>query len=1014
MHILGISCFYHDAAAALVSDGHLVAAAEEERFSRRKHDFNFPSRAIAFCLEQGGCSARDLDLVVFYEKPFWKLDRILMSVLATFPRSMVAFREAMLVWLLDKMWVRDLIRERLGCPRRKIVFCPHHLSHAASAFYCSGLDRAAVLTVDGVGEWATATRGTAWGNRILLDEEMHYPHSLGLLYSAFTAFLGFEVNEGEYKVMGMAAYGQPRFLDLIFDKLVKLHEDGSFRLDMDYFAYHYSACHSFNERFTALFGRPRRREESNFLDPHYADVAASIQKATEEILVRQATWLNRRTGHDSLVMAGGVALNSVANYRILTESGFRRLYIQPAAGDGGGALGAALWGYHEVLGQPRSDFHLRHCAWGQEHDDAAVADFLRRQGVSFRELDDPCDEVVERLCQGQVVGWMQGRFEWGPRALGQRSILADPREAGMKDVVNARIKFREPFRPFAPSVLAERVGEYFELADADTVDPARFMLLVTPVRPRGRELLPAVTHVDGTARIQAVHRAESPLYHRLIERFAQASGVPVLLNTSFNLRGEPIVNTPAEAYATFARSDMDALVMGRFLVSRRAAGEGRQISAADLQAWSARPARIEEADVLPLAAGASDGGDRGHGLFGVAAPEPRRRLSPGQLLGRAAGFVVAALLLLELALRHFVPNPNLQVRGLYVEDAQGIHLRPGWRGTVHTAEFRAPIEISALGLRDPRPGALPERLRILALGDSFTFGCWSPEEKTWVRRTEQALGEERFQLINAGAPNYGTDSAARFLERQGWGWHPQVVLLAFYSGNDFYDNMVGAQAYTVEGGYLVMREEAARRWGDYNCLSRSLGAPFDTLAGASPLVSDASGLASAGSTLRALARGSYLYQFGAGLWYGRHLWGQVRPHEAEAWFLKDYRPEMDEAVVRTRRYLDEILARTRERGVPLAVVVIPSHTEVYDEDWQAWLRARGLEEGLFDRAKPGRLVAEWARQNGVPCLDLAPAFRGRERMYYRADMHWTDLGHFLAADKVAEFLRARVLPEAGP
>ena len=531
MRVLGISCFYHDSAAAIIVDGQVVAAAEEERFSRIKHDSSFPRRAIKFCLDSAFCQAQDLDLVVFFEKPFQKFDRLLMSAMATWPKSAIAFRESSLVWLLDKLWVKAHLQEQLGIGKDKIVFCPHHLSHASSAYYCSGFTNAALLTVDGVGEWATGTRGSAWGTQIHLDDEMRFPHSLGLLYSAFTSFLGFQANDGECKVMDMAPYGQPVFFDTIFKKLVRLESDGSFTLNMEYFDFHHSVCRSFSDKFCEIFGKPRSPEEANLLDPHYANVAASIQAAAEEILVRQAQALRRKYGHDNLCLAGGVALNSVANARIYRESGFSGIYIQPAAGDSGGALGAALWGYYNVLGGT-GRYRLLTPYLGQEHDDYAVADYLRSQNCKFKELPDMnavYQEVATRLEYGQVVGWMKGRFEWGACALGARSILADPRATYMKDLVNARIKFREPFRPFAPSVLAEGIEEYFDIPNSHLIDPLRFMLMAVPVYQDRREIIPAVTHVDGTSRLQAVYKQESPYYYELINAFYQRTGVPLLL-----------------------------------------------------------------------------------------------------------------------------------------------------------------------------------------------------------------------------------------------------------------------------------------------------------------------------------------------------------------------------------------------------------------------------------------------------------------------------------------------------
>lgn len=592
MHILGVSCYYHDAAAVLLCDGQLIAAAEEERFSRIKHDFGFPTHAIQFCLRQAGINAKDLDYVVFYERPFRKLDRLLVSVLQTYPRSWKVFRESMIGWMLNKLWIASTFQSELGISRDKILFSDHHLSHAASTFYCSPFEEAAVMTVDGVGEWATAATGWGKGTQLQLTKQTEFPHSIGLLYSAFTAFLGFEVNEGEYKVMGMAPYGTPRYVDKVW-KVVKKNDDGSFSLDMDYFCFHYSTDKMFNGKFVDLFGEPRKPGDKFFtqstgypsyfgdrpadysaeceLNQHYADMAASIQRVTEELLIGMAKSLQKETGLKKLCIAGGVGLNSVANTRILRESGFDELFIQPAAGDSGGALGAALWAYHAVLGKPRS-FRMEHAYWGQEFGASEISDFLRSENIphyEVRHTDELLDRVTEFLKTGKVVGWYQGRFEWGPRALGNRSIIADPRNPEMKDIVNTKIKFREPYRPFAPSVLAESASKYFDLDGALQQYPTRYMLYVTPVKPDQQATLPATTHVDGSARLQTVFREQNPLYYGLIERFGQATGVPVVLNTSFNLRGEPIVTTPANAYSTFSRSLMDGLVLGNFVIEKR-------------------------------------------------------------------------------------------------------------------------------------------------------------------------------------------------------------------------------------------------------------------------------------------------------------------------------------------------------------------------------------------------------------------------------------------------------------
>jgi carbamoyltransferase len=576
MYVLGLSCYFHDAAAALLRDGELVAAAEEERFSRRKHDFDFPQHAIDFCLRTAGITARELDYVVFFEKPFAKFERLLLSNLQTFPRSYPVFRETMINWLGDKLWIKNLIQRRLELPPEKILFSEHHLSHAASAFFCSPFEEAAILTVDGVGEWTTASIGVGRGTDVKILSEIRFPHSLGLLYSAFTAFLGFEVNEGEYKVMGMAPFGTPRHVDEV-KKLIHISDDGSFEMDMGYFSYHHSKTTAFTSRFEALFAplpsyfsRPGDYEEQARANERYADIAASVQAVTEEVLLKMAAYAHQATGLKSLCLAGGVALNSVANGRIFRETPFDDVFIQPSAGDGGSALGAALYAQHMVLGQPRR-FVMRHAFWGEEHTPDAIGRFLTESRIPFERIEDEgrlVDRVVAGLTAGKVVGWHQGRFEWGPRALGSRSILADPRRPEMKDVVNVKVKYREPFRPFAPSVLAEEAGAWFDLPEAERHYPARYMLYVVDVREDRREQVPAITHVDGTARPQAVRKEECPRYHRLVRAFGEATGVPMLLNTSFNLKGEPIVNTPREAFKTFAQSGLEVLVLGDHVIEK--------------------------------------------------------------------------------------------------------------------------------------------------------------------------------------------------------------------------------------------------------------------------------------------------------------------------------------------------------------------------------------------------------------------------------------------------------------
>lgn len=568
MYILGISCYFHDAAAALVHEGVLIAAAEEERFTRRKHDYSFPQNAIDYCLKVAGIEGADVDYVVFFEKPFLKFERILLTSLQTFPRSSGLFREAMKTWLMEKLWIKGLIRDKTGLKSgNRILFSWHHISHAASSFFCSPFEKAAILTADAVGEWTTTLEGWGEGNRIHVSRELHFPHSLGLLYSAFTAFCGFEVNEGEYKLMGMASYGEPKYLEKVY-KLIDVSHDGSFALDMDYFSFHHSTSRMFSNKFINLFGEPKDPSLSHIMDIHYADIAASIQVATEEILLKMANHLQQETGLTRLCMAGGVALNSVANGRILRETSFEEMYIQPASGDGGGALGAAFYAYHMLLNKPRS-FVMNHAYWGKEYGPSEIRDLLDDQGVRYTELpndDAVINMTVELLQEHKIVGWFQGGFEYGPRALGNRSILADPREDEVRDLVNRKVKFRESFRPFAPSVVVEKMEEFFVLPDASRHYPARFMLLVVDVKNNKRDQVPAITHVDGTTRPQSVFAETNDRYYSLINRFGEATGVPVVLNTSFNLNGEPIVNTPADALSTFMRSGMDALIMDRFVV----------------------------------------------------------------------------------------------------------------------------------------------------------------------------------------------------------------------------------------------------------------------------------------------------------------------------------------------------------------------------------------------------------------------------------------------------------------
>jgi carbamoyltransferase len=587
-YVLGISAFYHDSAACLLADGIIAAAAQEERFTRKKGDDAFPTNAVDFCLSHAGISVGDLDAVVFYDKPLIKFERILETYLGVAPRGFLSFLKAGPLWIKEKLYTDRLIRDGLGDFNGKVLYAEHHESHAASAFYPSPFEEAAILTIDGVGEWATASIGMGRGNEIQLTKELHWPDSLGLLYSAFTYQAGFKVNSGEYKVMGLAPYGEPRYVDAIYTHLMDLREDGSFVLDQKYFNY-LSGLTMTSPAFDELFGGPPRVPESP-LTQREMDLARSIQVVCEEVVLRMARTAHRETGADALCLAGGVALNAVANGRVVREGPFKHVWIQPAAGDAGGALGAALLAWHRHFEQPRvvqSPDVMSGALLGPSYDDQSIERELAAAGAVFERVTEA--EIVARtaqiLAEENVVGWFQGRMEFGPRALGARSILADPRSPRMQALINLKVKFREGFRPFAPSVLANRANEYFDL---DGESP--YMLVVAPVK-EGRRLpipeasgdkwgidllnvprsdIPAVTHLDYSARIQTVTAGRTPLYHALISEFDRITGCPLLVNTSFNVRGEPIVCSPTDAYRCFMRTHLDYLVIGSFILSKKA------------------------------------------------------------------------------------------------------------------------------------------------------------------------------------------------------------------------------------------------------------------------------------------------------------------------------------------------------------------------------------------------------------------------------------------------------------
>lgn len=587
MNILGVSAFYHDSAACLVQDGKIASAAQEERFTRKKHDASFPINAINYCLQNSGLTSKHIDYVVFYDKPFLKFERILETSLSYVPIGINSFIKALPLWMKKKLWMKELIKNALGY-EGEILFTEHHESHAAAAFYPSPFQEAAFITMDGVGEWATASYGVGKDNQIRIIAEIHFPHSLGLLYSAFTYYTGFKVNSGEYKVMGLAPYGKPAYKDLILLELMDLKEDGSFKMNMEYFDYCAGLAMT-NKKFEKLFSGPPRKPESP-LTQRDMDLARSVQEVTEDVMLRMARHVHKETGQKNLCLAGGVALNCVGNGRILREGPFENIWIQPAAGDAGNALGAAAFTWYRYLGNSRIADGKRDFQYGSylgpEFKNGYIADYLKRDNIPYSELEDEDipEKIADLIAQEKVIGWFQGRMEFGPRALGSRSIIGDARSSNMQETMNLKIKFRESFRPFAPSVIKEKVSEYFEI---DRESP--YMLLVAPVKKDlcrqmtdeeqnlfgldklhvKRSFVPAITHIDYSARIQTVDNETNPLYHQMISKFNEKYGCPVIINTSFNVRGEPIVCTPEDAYRCFMRTNMDYLIMGNFLLDKK-------------------------------------------------------------------------------------------------------------------------------------------------------------------------------------------------------------------------------------------------------------------------------------------------------------------------------------------------------------------------------------------------------------------------------------------------------------
>lgn len=567
MFNLGISCYYHDSAAALLQDGHVIAAVEEERFSRKKFDDDFPKMAIEWCLQEAKISPSQIDSVAFYDKPILKFERLLDNYIAVAPRGLYSFVNTIPKWLHKRLWIKNDIMKSLDGFKGEIVFPEHHLSHASYSFFTSPFDESAILTTDGVGEWSTTSIGVGSDNSVKLLQDIRWPHSLGLFYSAFTYFLGFQVNEGEYKLMGLSSYGKPKYYDLILENLIDVKKDGSIHLNMDYFAFTYDKVMT-NQKFSELFGIKRRNEDAEMKQIHF-DIGASVQKVLEDVLLRMAEYLYQKTKSKNLCLGGGVALNGVANYRILKESSFDNIHIPPSPGDAGSAVGAAQYLYYSHHKQNRkmeSDTTKRiieNVYVGPSFSSDEIRKFLDGKNLKYEIFND--DELVKHcaklIMEGNVVGWYQGKMEWGPRALGNRSILADPRQKEMKDILNEKIKHRESFRPFAPSILEEYTSEYF---DMDI--PSPYMLMVSPVKKP--EKIPAVTHVDGTGRLQTVSKNSNPLYYKLINEFYNLTGIPIIINTSMNVKGEPIVNTPEQAYNMLTKTDMDCVFLGNFMVKK--------------------------------------------------------------------------------------------------------------------------------------------------------------------------------------------------------------------------------------------------------------------------------------------------------------------------------------------------------------------------------------------------------------------------------------------------------------
>ncbi|MFC1587449.1 carbamoyltransferase N-terminal domain-containing protein [Planctomycetota bacterium] len=807
--ILGLSCFYHDAAAAIVRDGQLIAAAAEERFTRKKHAHDFPINAINYCLKEAGIKANDLTYIVFYEKPIWKFVRILESYISTFPWSFRAFATAIPIWIKQKLRIDKIIRKELDY-QGNLLFCDHHQSHAASAFLVSPFKEAAILTVDGVGEKTTTTYGIGRDNKIEIIKEIHFPHSVGLLYSAFTGYLGFKVNEGEGKVMGLAPYGEPVYMPQL-DKMIKGAPDGSFRLNMKYFQYHYSAERMHNKAFCELLGAPARIPDSE-LTRHYKDVAASLQKKVEEVLVTIAGKLHEETGLTNLCIAGGVGLNSVANWEIRQRTAFKNIFIQPGAGDDGAAIGAAFFVWNCLLDKPRT-FVLKHAFWGPGFSDEEIRDYLDEHKIRYEKLSD--EELVERAAQliadDKVVGWFRGRMEVGPGGLGARSIMGNPANLDMKDILNRKVKHREPFRPFAPSVAAEDCQNYFEM-DCDSP----FMLLVANVHSQWQEKLPAITHIDGTARVQTVTKTENGLYYDVCRKVGEKTGISVVIDTSFNIAGEPIVCTPHDAFHCYATTGIDRLVLGNYLLAAKNEAENTKAEAIEKHRMEVYRKKKEAANA-------------------------RMRHQTTLTTGKKYLFSIITILLIFLGMEFSLrfrekikygswstermlnkgkPEPIYQ-RHRYT----GVSLKPN--STLFDNK-RGHIRINNLGFRgkDFTLAKPPGVFRVACIGGSTTFGIGaSTSEKVWPQILEDLLREKypgrEFQVINAGVSGFtSAESLVNYALRVSV-LEPDLVII-YHGYNDLKPNRYkGNEGVEFQSDYSHWRAPAPPQFRqDTSLLSR--------------------------------------------------------------------------------------------------------------------------------------------------------------------------------------------------